>query len=308
MSTAFSPGIEGTFRGVPAETYHAAPGISQSTLKAFGQAGSPLHFRVLAKKEQTEDMAFGTLVHAAVLEPETFSGLYYVRPGTYPSKDGEKKWTKAAKFCSEWHDQHSDRIIITELDLEMIQIIRKNITDHPLIGGALKIGEREVSHFKMDEETGMLLKARTDILAIDSNTNLTIILDLKKVQSGAGCREDFTKSVWDYGYYLQAASYLSIVGASRFIFCVFDDGEPGDIALHELKPDFLALGHLEWRYQLQRYAKCHKENKWPGYGSHIHDLAMPYWGKKREEDIREEQHKLWLEKVAASQIIQPENR
>lgn len=67
----FQPSIEGTFPNLPAKEYHAAPGVSQSTLKAFDDAGSPLHYKTMKRKESTEDQFFGTLVHAAVLEEGT---------------------------------------------------------------------------------------------------------------------------------------------------------------------------------------------------------------------------------------------
>jgi hypothetical protein len=302
VSKPFEPGAEGLWRGVDAELYHSAPGISQSTLKAFMAAGSPKHFKALPPKVVTEDMEFGTLVHGAVLEPEKFDTLYYVRPDTYPSEAKgvitHKKWTGQAAYCKEWLAQHSDRIVIMATELEGVRNIQQTLTNHPFFGAALKDGEREISHFKRDEETGMLLKARTDLLTADMRTNLTVILDLKKVRSGFGNREDFGKQALDLGYHMQDASYLNVTGASRFIFVCFDDDAPYDVALHEMKPNFRALGHKEWRHQLKRFAECVKENEWPGYGLEITDLDMPGWGVRRDGEITDEDHRAWLAKVA----------
>src|SRR5579863_7267632 len=79
----FAENTEGIFFGVPHAAYIDAPGVSQSTLKEFGDAGSPLHFKTLPKREPSEDMIFGTLVHAVVLTPSEAGSLFYVRPDTY---------------------------------------------------------------------------------------------------------------------------------------------------------------------------------------------------------------------------------
>lgn len=298
----FLPNTEGIFHGLDAEEYHASPGVSQSTLKAFMEAGTPLHFKALPRKVATEDMEFGTLVHSAVLEPDKFDKLYYVRPDTYPAEvkgvTVQKKWTGAANWCKEWLAKHDDRIVITQGELDGVKTIQDKLLNHPFFGEALKAGSKEVSHFKRDEETGLLLKARSDLMVLDTSIDANIILDLKKVRSGYASKDEFSRQGLDLGYHLQDASYLSVTGAKRFIFVCFDGDAPYDVALNELRTDFRALGFKEWRHQLKRFAECIKKNEWPGYGMEINEIEMPAWGRRRDGEITDEQHRAWKRTVA----------
>src|SRR5579871_516069 len=78
--TPFAPDTEGVWLDLPAKTYHAAPGVSQSTLKRFGEAGSPLHFKTQKPKLASPDMQFGTVCHTAILEPAKLDGSFVVQP------------------------------------------------------------------------------------------------------------------------------------------------------------------------------------------------------------------------------------
>ena len=81
----------GIHEGMTAADYHAAPGISSSALKA-GQV-SMAHMReyvTAGGKDATPAMRWGTLIHAAVLEPEVFSAKCAIWRGR-PLKSGARK-------------------------------------------------------------------------------------------------------------------------------------------------------------------------------------------------------------------------
>ena len=61
-------------QALPAQTYHAAPGVSQSILPAM--APPPAHLRAYLDEEfeQTTAMSLGTLAHTLILEPDTLHG------------------------------------------------------------------------------------------------------------------------------------------------------------------------------------------------------------------------------------------
>ena len=112
----------------------------------------------------------------------------------------------------------------------------------PEISAALKSGQKEVSFLKRDPETGLMVKCRADLVAVDAS-GLTWIFDFKKVQSGEASERAFQKSCADYGYFIQASYYLNITGASRFVFVAFDDDEPFDACMYEPDNDALAAGY-----------------------------------------------------------------
>lgn len=282
---------EGVFPGMSEAVYRAADAISQSELKEFGQAATPLHYKHRKPKEPTPDMEFGTVCHAAILQPELLGLAYHQRPDTYESEvKGKvvfKPWHGGADYCKKWLEDHSDRPIMTQEQLNKLPKIRERLLALPEFGNALKYGQTEVAFFKMDEETGLMLKCKCDLVATDTN-GVTWIFDPKKVQSGEANERDFGKSCANYGYHIQAAAYLNITGATRFVFVPFDDDEPFDACQYELTHESFVAGHAEWRTLLDRFAKCLRENNWPGYGAGVRKLSLPDWVKRRmcEKQIR----------------------
>lgn len=276
---------EGVYRDLPEQVYRAADAISQSQLKEFGEYATPLHYKARKLKVATPDMEFGTACHAAILQPERLHLAYHLRPDTYEAevkgKTVRKPWHGGADACKAWLAEHSDRPIMTQEQLNKLPRIRERLLALPDFGAALKHGQTEVSFFKMDEETGLMLKARADVVAPAADGS-TWLFDPKKVQSGEANERDFGKSCAGFGYDIQCASYLTITGASRFVFVPFDDESPFDACQYELDSESFNAGYREWRRLLLAYAKCLRENKWPGYPEKIRKLSLPDWVKRRD--------------------------
>lgn len=302
MTPSFTAGDPGIYHGIPAAEYHAGLGISQSMLKAFDDAGSPAHYKALGPRNQTEDMSFGSLVHTAVLEPHLFRDAYYMRPAEYPDAKGAMSaWSGNAKWCREWTKVHTDKPVIKDREtLDRIVNCGKAIREHPVIGGALQHGKTEVSFLVRDEQTGMLLRSRCDLLSED-DTGIVYNFDLKKSSVGGGCEREFQKKVIDFGYHIQAAFYHHVTAVTKFVFVVYDDDAPFDVALWTLMPDFLELGRMEYRRILNAYAECLKTGEWIGYGDIVKPLPMPPWCKRRVLEINQAEHDLWLKQVQKSQ-------
>jgi len=286
ITETFTPNTEGIFFGLSAEDYHSAPGVSQSMLKEFGSYPTPLHFKARKPKEPTEDMEFGTICHTAILEPKKLPDAYWLRPDTYPAETSKgtvgKKWNGNSDWCQKWLEDHSNRPIIKRDKLKLFPRIIDRVMGLTAFATALSFGQREVSHFAKDPVTGLLLKCRPDLMAtaIDGET---WIFDLKKVQSGGASPTEFQKSIIDYGYHIQAAAYLQITGASRFVFVLFDDDEPFDAAEYEPDEEMLEFGRLEFRRLLNAYAFCVESDQWPGYADGIQKIGLPGRVKKKAQ-------------------------
>ncbi|MDB6017716.1 MAG: putative bacteriophage protein [Pedosphaera sp.] len=287
----FQPDTEGVWFDLPADVYHAAPGVSQSTLKAFDEAGTPKHFKAAKPRVATEDMEFGSISHTAILQPEFLATAYHIPPTHYPAKgkkgepDIEKPWHGGADFCKQWVKEHSDRPIIDREQESRLPKIVASVTKLEPFGSALKNGQREVSFFKRDELTGLLLKCRPDLIA-HAQDGSTWLFDPKKVQPGEATEKAFQYAVLDYGYHIQAASYLSITGASGFVFVPFDDDEPFDSIQWPLSREFLELGMIEYRRILAAYARCVESNEWPGYRPGMAELPISRKGQARLKELQ----------------------
>ncbi|NBR90787.1 MAG: hypothetical protein EBS68_12910, partial [Rhodobacteraceae bacterium] len=86
--------IKGRFvHGMPAAEYHAVDAIGSSTVRAL-IASTPAHAKyALSHGEQSESMALGTAVHAAILEPHTFLQQIAIAPDVdRRTKEGKERW------------------------------------------------------------------------------------------------------------------------------------------------------------------------------------------------------------------------
>ena len=283
MQPTFTPNTEGVWLGLEAEAYHKAPGVSQSRLKEFDDYASPLHYQHRKPKAPSPDMQFGTVCHTAVLEPAKLDGSYHVAPEEF--KRGEK---------TPWFNAHKDKPCISKEQEAGIPKIVDRVRRLPEFGGALEVGDHEVSHFKRGPAAGLLLKCRCDLMA-KSQAGSVVIFDLKKIQAGEGAKEDWEKHAIEYGYHIQAGSYLDITGAARFVFVCFDDDEPYDAIQWEPDADLLAFGRNEYRRILRTFAECLRTDTWPGYPAGINDMSMPAWVRRA---TLESGHKAWLTGVA----------
>jgi len=217
-------------------------------------------------------MEFGTILHSAVLEPEKVVGSYYVRPAKYKGDDGTMRpWHGGAKVCKEWEAKNNDKPVIDGEQFDSIPAILASVNRHPRFSAMLEGGQREVSFFKRDEETGLLLKCRCDLLAYDEGGK-TFIGDPKFTFRGGASREEFQRAVETLGYDVQSASYLHITGASHFIFMVCERESPFESCEYELlgvnektSEDYRTGGMRKYRALLNRYAECVKSGVWAGY-------------------------------------------
>lgn len=277
--TTFQPNTEGIFQ-IPEEVYRSAPGISQSTLKDFAASATPAHFKQSLEEpdEPTPEMEFGTVLHAHVLQPESAADSFYLRPDTYPAKvkniDVQKPWHGGAEWCKEWLSMRTNKPVLKAAAAAKIPAIVARVQAIPEAGSVIVNGQRELSFFKRDEETGLLLKARVDAIATDKN-GLTWLVDLKKVRRGFASETEFAKTVFDRGYDVQDASYRFITGASRMIFVAIESEPPYEVQQHALNEEFLSIGYSRWRAALLRYHQCALSGEWPGYSGGIRLLPPP---------------------------------
>lgn len=280
----FTPNTEGVFLGLSEEEYRKAPGIGQSMLKAFDAEPTPKHYQesLTRPKLVTEAMEFGTILHAAVLTPELQYNTYYLEPETYPSpKEGDKPWDGRATYCKAWKKNHNDRPIIDAEKESRIPKIVETVRSLPIVGPIIRHGQKEVSFFKIDPETGLLLKCRVDAMATSTDGE-TYIVDLKKVRRGYATATRFAVQCAELGYDIQNAAYIYITGATRFIFVAMEEEAPYDAETWELSRNDVNEGMAKFRRIMNSYSECVKSGVWAGYTRAIKQLYLPAWAKNRE--------------------------
>lgn len=266
----FKPGIY----SIAAERYHAASGVSKSMLDVLAEK-TPAHLQAYLKTppEPTDAMRFGTILHRALLEPDTFTDGFYVRP------DGMNFTTVSGKA---WRDVHQDRPIIDAGASQMIEKMVSAVHTHPFAKRLLAGAQREQSLF-VEDGNGILRKSRLDAL-----TKGNVIPDLKTVESAN--LETFERAVSRYRYHVQAAYYLdncnlaSIDKHSFFFICV-EKSPPFAVRCLQLMPEVIECGRRLYQRDLQIYRNCLETGLWPAWGDNFEECGLSAWEMKQLENM-----------------------
>lgn len=267
--------------------YHDAPGISNSGLSLLARSPKHYHYHRNSgiEREPTPAQEFGTLVHCAILEPEKFEAEYF----NYDSSDKIDRRTTAGKLM--WEEllnrNKGKKLVRGDLYRSVLEI-REAVMDQIALKDSLITGKAEQSIFWADEQTGVLCKARLDL--IDPNGSIgCCIIDLKTTEDAR--KESFEKSAFNYRYHVQAAYYLhglnqlGIVSAERFMFVAIEKSPPYEIGIYEIDNLMLELGQKTFRKNLDLYSKCVKEDRWPGLPEEVQEMSLPPFALNMWEDL-----------------------
>jgi hypothetical protein len=248
--------------------YHKSPGISKSDLDLINV--SPAHY--LAKGKRKRDFSpalqFGTLFHSMILEPA--SCLFHVKPEgmNFAKVDGKA-----------WKADHLDLPIITQDDyaslMGMQEAVKNNADSSPLIHCD---GVAEQSLFYRDDG-GFIRKCRPDWIP----ANRKCIVDLKSTECARA--DQFTKSILNFRYHVQAAWYLRIaqgigMDVESFIFVAVEKEPPYAVAVYELDEELLDYGRKEATRNWSAYVHAKTSGEWPSYGSGIKKIKLPEYLKR----------------------------
>ena len=167
--------------------YRSAPGISKSTIRQILVYDEVRELATGEKKETTEAMEFGTLIHAAILEPLVFESLmeeYVVKPKEL------KLTTKAGKEFKADAEEKGLKIIKEE-DYRMICQIKDNWKNEGY-SDLFKNAKFEAIYF--GEICGLKAKTKIDIVCEESG----ILGELKTTTTrGVAFQEEAGKNMYN---------------------------------------------------------------------------------------------------------------
>ena len=252
--------------------HHELEGVSASALKQMLR--SPGHYQAWRNGGNADTAArrFGRALHCYLLERPTFDYRYVVW------EEGDRRGNDFKDFAL----QHPGKTILTVEEFKRVKGCAESLLsapDFPLRGfleGALDdhgnvvvpSARTEFVIVWVDEETGLTCKMRAD--ALQEQPGSFIGYDAKTT---GDAREDaFTYEIGRMNYDLQAAFYME--GMRRFtgkdgVF-VFGavEAQPAHGARHHVigpNDSYYHNGVRKYRYGLNLYAKCLRENRWPLY-------------------------------------------
>lgn len=302
MSATFQPGSEGIYFNVPAETYHAAPGFSHSMSKHM-EPPARLKAYEDDERETTLPMIMGTLVHAALLEPDKPLPKLAVKP-----EDPNFLRTNVGK---QWKIEQlkQGNIILKEEELRAVNGMVDSIKAHATCKRIFATGIGEVSIFERtsvmlnhatNETQEVLLKARMDWLP-EGNA----LVDIKTVLGGGAELDEFQKILTQRRYWTQATWYLDRWNfhcmvrkdhqdliKENFVFIAVEKVPPYLVNTFYIDEETLNLGRSQNARDIESFARCLKSGTWHGYSEDIKKIGLSKWEKNRLNQIEHDQWKL----------------
>lgn len=264
MAEEMEPGIY----DMPDSEYFAAPGLSQSGAKLLLEA--PAKFRAGFQKRSTA-LDFGRVAHAMVLGTGT--------PAVVVDADSWR--TKAAQEARA-EAKAAGAVALLASEMETVTAMAAALRKHPVAAALLaQPGKPEQAAFTQDDETGVLLKGKIDLLPDAREDGRTILVDYKTAASADPSR--FGKAAADYGYHIQAAWYQRLVREARgdadtaFVFVLQEKEYPYLVSCVELDAEAQEIGAALMRRAIDLYDACATRDEWPGYPSDITAASLPVW-------------------------------
>lgn len=275
---------------VPAEEYHALPGVSITRLKELKR--SPLHYRYrLANPAFTKPLSLGTAAHCATLEPERFARQFALwgRRGESGSLCPRK-----GQYWDAFKGQNEGKTILTEDEGLDALALAKAVRSDACAMRYLDSGEPEVtmrwqllSESAIREPVRIACRGRADWLThVDGEP---YIIGLKTARD---CRPlIFGNAAARLGYHLQWAFYLdgyrAITGrTAKLKEIVVESAPPYDVVVYDIPDDIVEQGRGEYEALLRQLAECEARNEWLGCANGIElILTLPTWAYDAQDDI-----------------------
>ena len=256
----------GIFADIAMSDYHEqltiGPSISSSGLRTIESQSAAHYFAGSylnpdAEKVDTTPFRIGKASHSLLLGDEVFEEHFAISPYDEFRTNEAKAWRDAAN--------EAGLVVLKKAEYARILQMRDVLMREPLIRDGLLDGEAERSIVWRDEETGVWLKARPDVLP-----KAGWVVDYKTCVSAHPRAVE--RSIWDYGYHMQlalvaegmAALGLEVPHAYALVFQ--EKTAPYAVTIQEIPVEAIWAGAKQNRTAIRRFAQCLSEGVWPAYG------------------------------------------
>ena len=264
-------------------TYHDRPEVSATMLKSMARGWRTFeaeHVTKTAVREETDAMKLGTLIHAAILEPQEYEFRYCLAPEnvdqlpTQTIKDmqqacrqeGIKGFSKLDKaglievlesVGIETYEDWAARMIGTRevvkpAHAKIVDEVRSRVFHHPMARTLLTAGRAEREW--LWTFNGVDCRAKTDWTTGD------IVVDVKTCQDARP--QPFGREIAKYRYDLQAAHYLDGTKAQKFIFLAVETTVPFRVRHYSMFDADMAEARKERNELLEEYKRRVAANDW----------------------------------------------
>lgn len=253
--------MDKTFKDVIDGLHNGTEYLSHSALREFQK--SPLHFMQykLRQKEQTPSMAFGSLVHCLVLEPDQFEERYCFIPDDAPKKPSitqlnakkpSEDTINAIQWWASFQEQNKGKEIVSKSDQEKASLIRDAIY------------KNESSKFVFDQITKTEIGIKWEnqgfkFRGFVDGSGDGIVCDLK-IMADASPRKVERAILYD-GYDQQAAHYTKGGGVKGDYYLVAAD-HIGHVSVFKIGQNTINAAWEQISFTMNYFKKCLILNDW----------------------------------------------
>ena len=254
--------LKNVFIKVDDADYFAAEGIHYSSLKNLLLSPKHYKYRLENPEPSSPSQLWGRAVHAATLDKEEFARSFYLYPEKLDRRTKEGKEVVAAAGERE----------IVGLDVSDAAIaIQEAVPDL-----AVCIKESAIFFDMYD----LSFKAKIDAY----NPNNGTIYDLKTTTDITP--NSFTRAIYNFGYYLQAALYWKAVAATgndvqSYRIIAVENKPPFDVAVYEIDKEYLAYGGKTLDTLVDRLKTAQTFDHWGGVlDGNVYTVSKPAWAEE----------------------------
>lgn len=220
---------------------------------------SPLHYKqyLAEPAEETKALRIGSAIHAAILEPETFSSRYIC------GLDVDKR-TKAGKEAAEaFLATVGDKIVLSPDEFSLVTSVALSAIQ-ALNRLGITFVETETM-YKVDY-CGVPLKSAIDAVGEDG-----YLYDVKSCESAAPTFTGALGAIKGYKYNLQAHFYRTVYELATgkrprgFRFLFIEKEPPYATAIYEIGPNLMSYAVADFEAAVKLYQAGINFDSWPGY-------------------------------------------
>ncbi len=268
---------QGVYTDLSSEDYHADKhSISRSALMDFAVTPHNYWAKHLnpdrPKKDATPAMLFGTAFHTLILEPKVFDAEYIMLPEAVKLKDVGRKDYDAYKNIVEYIEKGNKKVL-TAIEWNNLMAMKARLESNEQAMNLIRDSRIENSFFWKDEDSGLMVKARPDIL------HPNMIVDLKTCADASprACQ----RAMIEGGYHLQGAMIreaVSVLEANRIdvlINICIETKYPYNMSINIIEKEAIDAGHDKFKRLLVELRHCLDNSEFPDYG--VNTISLPGW-------------------------------
>lgn len=268
-----SPGVYPTMTN---DEYHDhKESLSRSSIRDFADCPYKywaLHLNPLRPpKVRTDEMIFGSAFHTFILENDKFEDEYFILPEKVFKKDNPEQYE--INKALEEEAEKTNKIVLSQKEYVTLCDMRDALNRDGRAIDLIKGAVYESSYFWKDEGSGLMVKARPDIL------HANMIVDLKTISDASP--ETFRRSMMTGGYHWQGAMIRDGVRAiegrdiPNVINVCIEKKYPYAVGIYLIEEPALETGQIEYKHHLKGIKECTETNEWPSYA--IETVGLPKW-------------------------------